>query len=199
MSDPESAGLPGIADDESSAKESLSSTREAASPQLAPLPPDREDGPLALDEFGTTAEEQRRGESLEGRLEREEPDVSPGGVYPGGVKGEEVSELDALSVDRDAASSALGDDDPVDPHLNSPVSMYDRMGADSVRQGRVGRLVQPDEGVHEDAESEEVAVDTGSFSGASAEELAMHEVTDEAESGLGPGSPGDGYIEATDT
>lgn len=39
-------------------------------------PPARE-RPLASFEYGTTAEEQRRGESLDGRLRREEPDGSP--------------------------------------------------------------------------------------------------------------------------
>jgi hypothetical protein len=47
----------------------------AEDPQRAPLPGDR---PLAVDEFGTTAEEQRRGEPLDGRLRREEPEIEPG-------------------------------------------------------------------------------------------------------------------------
>jgi hypothetical protein len=43
----------------------------------------------------------------------------------------------------------------------------------------VGRLVAPDEGAHADTESDAVAFDAGaSGGGASAEELAMHEVTD---------------------
>ena len=40
-------------------------------PQRAPLPGDR---PLGLDEYGTTPEEQRQGESLDRRLRREEPE-----------------------------------------------------------------------------------------------------------------------------
>lgn len=35
----------------------------------------RQETPLAVDEFGTTAEEEREGEPLDGRLEREEPEV----------------------------------------------------------------------------------------------------------------------------
>ena len=42
------------------------------------------DTPRALDEHGTTAEEQREGESLDERLEREQPDGPPG-PEPGSV------------------------------------------------------------------------------------------------------------------
>ena len=105
----------------------MPSVREADGPDPVPLPPDREDGPLALDEYGTTAEEQRRGEPLEDRLAREEPEV----VY-------------------------------------------------AVSGGQVGRLVQPDEGAHEDTDADEVAADAGpAGGGASAEEAAMHEVADD--------------------
>ncbi|GAB3966557.1 hypothetical protein GCM10029978_032000 [Actinoallomurus acanthiterrae] len=48
----------------------------AQDPQRAPVPRDE---PTALDDFGTTAEEQREGEPLEGRLRREVPDPSLGG------------------------------------------------------------------------------------------------------------------------
>lgn len=47
----------------------------AEDPQRAPLPGDE---PAAVDDFGTTAEEQRRGESLDGRLRREEPETTAG-------------------------------------------------------------------------------------------------------------------------
>jgi hypothetical protein len=49
----------------------------AEDPQRAPLPGDR---PIALEDFGTTAEEQSEGESLDGRLSREEPDVGEPGA-----------------------------------------------------------------------------------------------------------------------
>ncbi|MEU6431189.1 DUF5709 domain-containing protein [Microbispora sp. NPDC046973] len=44
----------------------------AEDPQEMPLPGDR---PLGLDEYGTTPNEMREGESLGGRLSREVPDV----------------------------------------------------------------------------------------------------------------------------
>src|SRR5688572_24008870 len=76
VSDPAASGLPEYADDDSNADLDVPSPREADGPDPAPLPPDREDGPLALDEFGITAEEQRHGEALDARLAREEPDVT---------------------------------------------------------------------------------------------------------------------------
>jgi hypothetical protein len=92
----------------------------AEDPQQAPVPGDE---PLALDDYGTTAEEQSEGESLDGRLSREEPDVGPG-------------------------------------------------GAETPR--RAGRLVQEDEGVRDDTESEEIAQDVGPDAGGfTAEEAAM--------------------------
>jgi hypothetical protein len=94
------------------------------------------DTATAVDDFGTTPAEVHAGESLDGRIAREEPDVL----------------ADAGS---DADESA-GSDDP-------------RAG-----QG-VGRLVESDEGAHEDTEAEMVATDVGTdLGGYSAEESAMH-------------------------
>lgn len=93
----------------------------AEDPQQAPVPGDE---PVAVDDFGTTAEEQREGESLDGRLNREEPEplLGPAGEEP----------------------------------------------------RRSGRLVQDDEGVRDDTESEEVATDVGPDAGGfSAEESAI--------------------------
>ncbi|MDN3354061.1 DUF5709 domain-containing protein [Actinomadura sp. DC4] len=91
-------------------------------PQEEPVPGDE---PVALDDFGTTAEEQREGESLDGRLSREEPET--------GTPGTE----------------------------ETPSS--------------VGRLVQEDEGVRDDTESEEIAQDVGPDTGGlTAEEAAIH-------------------------
>ena len=93
----------------------------AEDPQQAAVPGD---DPVAVDDFGTTAEEQREGESLDGRLSREEPEpaLGPAGEEP----------------------------------------------------RRAGRLVQDDEGVRDDTESEEVATDVGSDAGGfSAEESAI--------------------------
>lgn len=49
----------------------------AADPQQAPVPGDQ---PIAVDDFGTTAQEQRQGEDLGARLAREEPEqqAAPG-------------------------------------------------------------------------------------------------------------------------
>jgi hypothetical protein len=83
------AGVPEYADDESTAWEDV---RES---DPAPLPPDREDGPLALDEYGTTEEEQRLGEPLDDRLAREEPEQStepvPDPVTRHGASAEEAA------------------------------------------------------------------------------------------------------------
>ena len=91
-------------------------------PQQAPVPGDE---PMAVDDFGTTAEERREGESLNGRLSREEPEAEAPGAGT-------------------AAPAA-------------------------------GRLVQEDEGVRDDTESEEIAQDVGPDTGGfTAEEAAMH-------------------------
>jgi Family of unknown function (DUF5709) len=51
-----------------------------------------------------------------------------------------------------------------------------------VGDARAGRLVAPDEGAHEDAETDAVAYDVGiDGAGATAEEAAMHVVDDEDE------------------
>lgn len=84
--------------------------------------------------FGTTAEEQREGETLDQRLAEEEPDVSVDDV-PGG---------DFDEIDR-------------------------------APDARAGRLYAPDEGAHEDVESDAIAYDAGISGGsASAEEAAVH-------------------------
>jgi hypothetical protein len=123
VSDPEREGIPETADDDSTAWDDVESPRWADGSDPAPVPPDREDGPLALDEFGVTAEEQRRGEPLDQRLAREEPDVTP-----------------------DPVPLGMLDDPPVEPHLESEVSTFETLGQDPVTGGHVGRIVAPDEG-----------------------------------------------------
>jgi hypothetical protein len=87
---------------------------------------------------GTTAAEQREGETIDERRRQEEADVD---LEP------------------------TGDDD----EFNDPA---DRFAGDE----RSGRLVAPDEGVHEDVDPEAVAHDVGIDGGAaSAEEAAVHE------------------------
>ena len=111
---------------------------EDVDPRADPLdtgysPPDFDPG---TDRFGTTAQEQLEGESLDQRLAQEVPDVDADSAFP---------------ADEDS------DDGVADP--------------------RAGRLIAPDEGAHEDSDSDAVAVDAGIDGGAaSAEEAAMHVV-----------------------
>jgi hypothetical protein len=152
VSDPEEQGIPETADADSTAYDDLDSARAASGPDPAALPADE---PVAVNDYGTTAAEQRRGEPLDARLAREEPDTAP--AYP----------ADQLE---DA------DQDAVAPHPDSGVSSFERIGADPETQGQVGRLVEPDEGAHPDTEADAVASDAGvAGGGPSAEERAMHE------------------------
>lgn len=94
---------------------------------------------VAVEDFGTTAREVSAGESLDGRVGREAPDV--------------------LAQAQRPPDESAGADTPFD----------ERAG-----QG-IGRLVEPDEGAHPDAESDLVATDAGTdLGGYSAEETAMH-------------------------
>ena len=177
---PEAEGLPDTADDDSTAWDDVATGRQADGPDPAALPLDRDDRPLAVDHFGTTPEEARQGESLDLKIGREvrdpaldeataradaEPATATAEAFDPDAVGEE---LDA--VDRD---TSLDDGGPVDPRLDSQVSMYDT----GVGDGPVGRLVEPDEGLEEDRESQSIAYDAGaSGGGATAEELAIHPV-----------------------
>lgn len=69
VSDPEADGLPDTADDDSTANDDVETGREADGPAPAQLPGDRM--PVAVDRYGTTAEEQLDGESLDYKLQRE--------------------------------------------------------------------------------------------------------------------------------
>ena len=92
---PEDEGLPEVANDDSPTAEL------AEDPEFAPLPGER---PGASVDFGTTAEEQAEGESLDGRLAREIPDDAPD-VRPA----EDPQRADAqLEQDLDAAGSDSG-------------------------------------------------------------------------------------------
>jgi hypothetical protein len=169
VSDPEAEGLPGYADDDSVADERQETARIADGPDPAALP---SDVPLAVDRFGTTAEEQRQGEPMDYKLAQEVPDPT---ARP--RTGPANDEGDALSDDLDNyhgdASIA-----PIQPNPDSPVSMYDIPGEfDTDRGAPVGRLVEPDEGVREDDEKDAVAFDAGEAGGGpTAEEAAMHEI-----------------------
>ena len=105
--------------------------------------------------FGSTADEQEAGESLDQLLAEEEPDTA----------------LD------------LGDDDdlPEDDEDTDEADEYlDGLLLDDGPDPRAGRLVAEDEGAHPDEEADLVARDIGIDGGAaSAEEAAMHVVEDD--------------------
>ncbi|MGY0021817.1 DUF5709 domain-containing protein [Streptomyces sp. cg35] len=116
-------------------------------------PPER---PLGVEHTGTTAAEQREGESLDERLAEERPDPV-------------IDAYEALESDEEdddgVGDLADGDGEPLD---------------DEVGDLRAGRLVAPDEGAHEDAEKDMLAEDVGLDGGAaSAEEAAVHLVDED--------------------
>jgi|KBSSwiStaDraftv2_1062776.scaffolds.fasta_scaffold304081_2 uncharacterized protein DUF5709 len=166
VSDPEAEGLPDYADDDSDAYERADSPRISDGPDPAALPADR---PLGVDRFGTTAAEQRTGESIEYRLAQEEPDVGPDAARGWADEG------DALSEDLDRPADDVENIPPIQPNADSQVSMYDI--PDETEP--VGRIVEPDEGVREDDEKDAIAYDAGPAGGGpTAEEAAIHEVRD---------------------
>lgn len=104
--------------------------------------------------FGTTAGEQREGESLDQLLAEEEPDV-------------------AFDADDEEPSGVAGDEDAADEDI-------DGLLLDDGADPRAGRLVAEDEGAHADSEADLVASDTGIDGGAAtAEEAAMHVVDED--------------------
>jgi hypothetical protein len=180
VSDPEAAGLPGVADDDSSGRDDVDSGRIADGPDPGALPLDRDDRPLAVDHYGTTPEEARAGEPLDLKLDREVPDPALE------VPGDRLAPATAETFDADAVDTGLDavDDDtvldeaPVQPSRDSPVSMYDTgIGGGGDGGGTVGRLVEPDEGMGPDLEKDAIAFDAGAAGGGpSAEEAALHEI-----------------------
>jgi len=169
VSDPEAEGLPGTADDDSTAWDDVATGRSADGPDPAQLPADQ---PVAVDRFGTTAEEARVGESLDYKLAREYPDGERADLAGGGEPAPDEGDALSESVDR-ADPAALADEPPVDPATDSQVSMYDRDAPPRM----VGRLVEPDQGAGVDDEPDAIAYDAGAAGGGpTAEEAAMHEV-----------------------
>jgi Family of unknown function (DUF5709) len=105
--------------------------------------------------FGSTADEQEAGESLDQLLAEEEPDTAL-----------DLDEDDELPEDDE-------DTDEADEYL-------DGLLLDDGPDPRAGRLVAEDEGAHPDEEADLVARDAGIDGGAaSAEEAAMHVVEDD--------------------
>ncbi|MFC9978107.1 DUF5709 domain-containing protein [Spirillospora sp. NPDC127200] len=81
----------------------------AEDPQEMPVPGDE---PVALDDFGTTAEEVREGEGLDGRLAREEPERPLPGNEPARPAGRLVEEDEGVRTDteKDAVARDVGGD-----------------------------------------------------------------------------------------
>jgi len=107
--------------------------------------------------YGTTAEEEERGESLDQLLAEEEPDPA----------------LDLDDEDGESYADIAGDDAAGDEDV-------DGLLLDDGPAPRAGRLVAEDEGAHVAAEPDLVARDVGIDSGAAtAEEAAVHVVDDD--------------------
>ncbi|WP_157548377.1 DUF5709 domain-containing protein [Nonomuraea candida] len=153
----------------------------AVDPQEAPLPADE---PVAVNDFGTTDDEQIQGESLTGRLEREVAEEQPvfGAEESATAARLPADDDDAPAVERVTEEGGLGvgsdldtsyeRDTGVDPPWEAQPEEPSGQVWDAPR--RAGRLVAPDEGTHEDAEPDEVATEVGPDSGGyTAEEAAM--------------------------
>ncbi len=116
-------------------------------------PPDRLS---AAERFGTTAAEQRAGESLDALLAEEEPDVDP---YAEAERSE---------------SGAVLESDVADVRPSRPGELIDDTGSG----GGVSALVQDDEGAHPDETSELIAHEAGTSTGSGtelgAEDGALH-------------------------
>ena len=167
-------GLPEVADDDSYAD----GVHEAARDRDAPgaLPPDREDGPLGLEDYGITSAQRSRGEPLSARLAREVPDVYLGPAYedPDPRLTEDLDPDAEQQVEED--SRILDELEPIDPRLGSQVSMYDRPVRGIPFDRRINGLVRPGSG-YSSVEADEIAFDLGpAMGGLGSEELAMHEI-----------------------
>jgi hypothetical protein len=111
--------------------------------------------------YGTTAEEQQEGASLDRLLAEEEPDVTA----------DETEE--AEEEDDDESGSFADDEDVADEDI-------DGLLLDDGPDPRAGRLVAEDEGAHSDEEPDLVASDVGiDAGGATAEEAAVHVVDED--------------------
>lgn len=174
-------GLPEVADDDSYADSVHEEARDPNTPSV--LPPDREDGPLGLDEYGVTGYQGLRGEPLAERLNRETPDAQADDMDP---DPRVVADLDldepgtgtrADPAQRVAEDSRLiAEEEPVDPRLGSHISVYDRPEAGVGAYPTVGEIVRPGSG-YSSYETDEVGFDLGAgLGGLGGEEQAMHEI-----------------------
>lgn len=196
-----SAGLPEVADQESYADGTHEASRDLTESRPSELPPDREDGPLGLEEYGVSPYERERKEPLTARLAREQPDVSPDQLQPDPRLAQDldqdapVGELDGgqraySSLSKPSTSRSrpdpagrladdtrlLAEDESIDPRLDSQVSMYDRPVPGIGGDADVGELTRPGGG-YRSREPDEIAGDEGpALGGLGNEELAMHEM-----------------------
>ncbi|WP_439031442.1 DUF5709 domain-containing protein [Gordonia terrae] len=110
---------------------------------------------------GLTSREQAEGETLDERLAEEEPDV--GAADP----------LDEITADERARTDWRAHDSDRSDEFEED---------DEVGDTRAGRLIAPDAGSDIDTEAEAVAEDAGiDGAGASAEEAAVHYISDTPE------------------
>jgi hypothetical protein len=130
--------------------------------------------------FGTTADEQEQGESLDQLLTEEEPDVFA--QLDQEQSAADAEDADDDKDDADYASNAdytASDDDDEDDEDVADQDL-DGLLLDDGPDPRAGRLVAPDEGAHADGEADLIATDVGiDGGGASAEEAALHVVADD--------------------
>ena len=102
------------------------------------------------------------------------PDRPPKGYedYPTEAERRQGESLDEKLAEEEPEPDPYAEVDETDSEDEN--ALDDQLGLDDVDE-RAGRLVQPDEGLGEDVDSQEVASDVGiDGAGASAEEAAMH-------------------------
>ncbi|WP_030197304.1 DUF5709 domain-containing protein [Streptomyces sp. NRRL S-87] len=133
-------------------------------------PPDR---PVAATRHGTTAAEQRTGETLDQRLAEEEPEP-PGEPEGGAARRSETAPDDDLAADADAVGDAGRAADAAGREPGEDVSGDPDGDASTAGRARAGRIAQADE-PYPSRHISLLAHDTGIDGGAaSAEEAAMH-------------------------
>lgn len=159
----------------------------AVDPQRASVPADE---PTAVDDFGTTADEQYEGEPLDQRVDREVPEDQAmfGGAGEPAARPASTAEPDR-SDDPDAvtADGGLGPGSDLDTEYEpdaTPAGDWDAQPEEP--SGRVwddprpaGRLVAPDEGAHPDDEPDGIASEVGPDAGGYGPEESAMRVEDD--------------------
>jgi len=103
------------------------------------------------------------------------PDRAPKGYddYPTEAERRQGESLDERLAEEEPDVDPYAEDDRDDDHEDEN-ALDEQLGLDEADE-RTGRLVAPDEGLGEDVDKQEVALDVGiDGAGASAEEAAMH-------------------------